>query len=44
MNEAKNTSRDVDLTVYDDDAEPFDKAEPVVIVSYLLPFSVNRDK
>jgi len=44
MSEAKNPSRDVDLAAYDGNAEPFDKAEPVVIASYLLPFSVNRDK
>ena len=39
------TTRDVDLAAYDvATTEPFDKAEPVVIASYLLPFSVNRDK
>ena len=43
--EAKNPSRDVELAAYDGmRTEPFDKAEPVVIASYLLPFSVNRDK
>lgn len=34
----------MDLAAYDGNTEPFDKAEPVVIASYLLPFSVNRDK
>lgn len=44
MSEAQPPALEVDLKEYDANIEPFDRNEPVVIASYLLPFSVNRDK